>query len=133
MARHRYIIGEITMLKNLKITEYELLWNEPSLRCISLQIRRGIGCERWAIARGDHDCLGKTSNSYGYFIFARESLSSSRDDAYFREYRFDTAEEAFRFWQDNRQYILATPEEYLEFVRMAKRKGCGTSADEGYQ
>jgi len=109
-------------MKNLKVTEYELAWDQPSLRAVSLQLRRGHYGERWAIVQDDTgSCLGKTPNEYGYFTFDYEPLPSSRDDDYFREYRFDTAESAYRFWQENREWILATPAEQMAFVKEVQR------------
>jgi len=104
-------------LKSLKITEYELMWDQSSLRRVSLQLRRGLGCERWAIVQNTGNCLGKTPNEHGYFTFDYEPLPSSRDDDYFREYRFVTPEEAYQFWQENRCWILATPAERMAFVK----------------
>jgi hypothetical protein len=47
-------------------------------------------------------------------------LPSSRDDDYYREHRFDNAEEAYQFWIENRNKILATQREWIEFVRMMR-------------
>jgi hypothetical protein len=107
------------MLENLKITEYELLYDKKSLRSVVLQLRRGRGCERWLISRAG-DCLGKTPNAHGYFTFEYEPLPSSRDDDYYREHRFDSAEKAYQFWIENRNKILATQREWIEFVRMTR-------------
>jgi len=107
------------MIQNLKITEYELLFDKPALRSVVLQLRRGRGCERWSISRAG-DCLSKTPNEHGYFTFDYEPLPSSRDDEYYHEYRFDTAEEAYQFWVDNRSKIPATQTEWFEFIRMVR-------------
>jgi len=107
------------MLENLKITEYELLFDERSLRRVVLRLQRERGNECWSISRAG-DCLNKTPSAHGYFTFKYEPLRSSRDDAYYREHRFDNAEKAYQFWTENRDKILATQEELIEFVRMTR-------------
>jgi hypothetical protein len=81
----------------------------------------GIGIERWAIRIGDQQALGKTADKDGFYSFDIESLPSSRDDDYYEEYRWLSAEEAFIFWQKNRHIIAATgPERRARYNRRYK-------------
>lgn len=111
-------------LVGLKISEYTLLFDEKSLRTVVLKLRQrrlpdGRIVDLWAISQSG-DCLGKTPDQHGYFTFDFEPLPSSRDELHYQEYRFDSAEEAYQFWLDNRPKILATQDEWLEFIRVIR-------------
>lgn len=113
------------MLKNLKITEYELLVDPPALRTIVLRCRprraNGEIIDLWAIQRGS-ECLCKIPNKHGYFTFDYEPLPSNRDESYYIDYRFNDAIEAYDFWNSFRAKILATQNEWLEFVKTVRGK-----------
>ncbi len=76
----------------------------------------GKNRERWSISKSGR-CLGKSPNDDGYFTFTFESSPSSRDDVYYQEYRFNTAAEAYQFWNDNRSRIIATQIEIINYYR----------------
>lgn len=108
----------IPSLADLEVTQYELHWEQKTLCSVFLERVRGQSdIKRWAIRQHRGNCLGKTPESNGYFFFTYESLPSSRDEDYYREYRWSTAVEAHEFWVKNRKRIAATPIEYLEIVR----------------
>jgi len=95
-------------MNNLKVLEYELLFDQETLRSITIQCRRSYSGERWSINDGQMS-LGKTPDRNGYFVFSIEPLPSSRNDKYYLEYRFNTVASAYMFWLKNRPKILATP------------------------
>lgn len=115
----------LQLLSSLKITEYELLVDEPSLRSVVLRCRprhvNGGITDLWAIQRGS-DCLCKVPNKRGYYTFDYEPLPSSRDGNYYIDYRFNDAIEAYDFWNTFRAKILATQDEYLDFVKKVNGK-----------
>jgi len=53
------------------------------------------GSEEWAIRSGDSDCLGKDGE------WIHEPLPSSRDDEFYRMYRWKLFDEAFAFAREN--------------------------------
>ena len=110
---------EHPMLDDLEATQYELHWNADTLRGVYLEQVRGYGVKRWAIRRGG-DCLGKTPSDAGYFFFISELQPSSRDEDYYREYRWESAEVAYKFWLDNRLCIAVTHRDYLAFMEVMK-------------
>lgn len=102
-------------MTGIKLTpiQYELEFDEESMTEITLDRVRGIGCFRWAI-RNMEMALGKTLKG-GCYHFSPEILPSSREDEYYREFRWETKEEALEFWIENRPRILATPRERYAF------------------
>jgi len=81
-------------------------------------ILQNIGLYKFSLERGIRNhgsALGKTPDNHGYYHFSIECLPSSRDDSYYCEYRWDTAEKAFKFWRENRSKIIATNLEIRNF------------------
>ena len=102
------------IINRLKIIQYELEFDEIRQCSIVLEHIYGIGRVRWGI-RNHGSALGKTPDNHGYYHFSIECLPSSRDDSYYCEYRWDTAEKAFKFWRENRSKIIATNLEIRNF------------------
>jgi len=101
----------------LPVTEYELFYDEESQRSVTLAQIRGTGCVvRWAIKQGS-ECLNKVPVRGGYYMFSTEPLPSSRDDDYYQDHRFATADEAYDFWMAKRRKILVTKTDWEAFVR----------------
>lgn len=92
------------MLEDLKVIEYELAVVDGFFYNVTLRLRSGINRERWSISLGD-SCLSKTPDERGRLGFEFELIPSSRTEDYYREYRFDTAENAYRFWLENKHRI----------------------------
>lgn len=107
-------------LADLKVASYELLYDEAESTLVLLEMVRGRGCIRWAIRRHS-SALGKTA-IHGRHFFQIEPLPSSRDDDYYEEYRWPTAEAALTFWNENRPNIIATSAEHYDFA-VAMRDG----------
>jgi hypothetical protein len=105
-------------LDDLKVMSYELELDKDTDFSISLECVPGIGCERWAI-RWAQNTLGKTPVN-GFYLFSHEPLPSSRDDAYYKEYRWKTAQKALLFWLNRRSHIVATSRERREFARRTR-------------
>ena len=93
-------------LFELKVLAYELERDPIEAPSITLERVKGMNCERWAIRDGGF-ALGKIEDG-GVFLFALEPKPSSRNEAYYREYRWSSARQALQFWQENRHRIVAT-------------------------
>lgn len=80
-------------LKDLEVNSYLLLYS-GSRRRILLERMPYSGGARWAI-RNEHTntVLGKDDR------WEYEPSPSNRDDAFYQKYRWDTAEEALKFWE----------------------------------
>ena len=113
------------MLSDLPVLRYELLY-EPHFNTVFIEKRYGIDCDRWAIATSGRDCLSKEPTPDGRYLFYLESMPSDRDDEYYQEFRFDTAEDAYAFWVDNRASIVATQMERLEYFSRRRQDGWGS-------
>ena len=92
-------------INELKVLEYELKHVTEKLTSIKLVRVRGINCERWEIRAFDHLVLGKHPHEDGQFYFSIDPLPSSRDDHFFKEYRWNAAEKAYKFWMKNKNKI----------------------------
>ena len=78
--------------------------------CVHLELvygldDRGKTIERWAIRQGGN-VLRKTPNDEGMYFFEYEPMPSSRDDEFYKEFRWDTKEDAYDFWERNRHRIV---------------------------
>ena len=103
------------MLATLKVKAYILEDNEQCpFSPVTLEMVKDIGVVRWAIFRHGN-VLGKTPNSDGRFIFHVPQRPSNRDVDYYKEYRFGSARAGYEFWNKNRENILATQIEMLEY------------------
>ena len=91
-------------LKNLKVLKYEIECISP-IQSIVLVRRPGMDIERWSINRGDGVCLSKLPNQNGLFEFVIEKNPSSRDEEYYQQHRFDSAEDALKFWNANKKFV----------------------------
>ena len=98
----------------LKVLQYELEFDDGRLENISLNRIYGIPYERWGI-RYNGSVLGKTPDEKGFYFFIREPMPSSRDDAFYAEFRWNSAEEALEFWDKNRKMIIVNDSDYQGF------------------
>lgn len=64
-----------------------------------------MGIERWSINRGDGVCLSNIPNQNGLLEFVIEKNPSSRDEEYYQQHRFDSAEDALKFWNANKVLV----------------------------
>jgi len=87
----------------LKVLKYELYFKKEFCQEITLDLIKGIDCERWAIKIGEFT-LGKTMVE-GMLVFYKDPLPSERDEEYYKEYRWDNKEDAIKFWEDNEEEI----------------------------
>lgn len=102
-------------LEDLKILQYGLGFDDTRLDSIILERIYGINCERFGIRRAGGSVLGKEPDEHGYFHFQWEPIPSSRDDEFYAEFRWSSAEEALEFWNTNRAKIVATNSECRVF------------------
>jgi hypothetical protein len=72
------------------VNSYLLFWDERRLSDTSIVATKyeAQTVTKWAIRRRG-DCMSKKNGNFDY-----EPQPSSRDEKYFKEYRFDTPEEA---------------------------------------
>jgi len=99
-------------MKNYKIMSYALMdggKRDPFLPIVLERII-GFGVNSWRIYDGT-TVLSKIPDERGFFCFYMTRQPSGCDKAYYKQYRFDTAEEAARFWEENRGKIVATGDE----------------------
>lgn len=82
-------------VSELLITEYELhvFYESEYERDVVTLRRTSKNPERWAIYHNPF-VLNKKNGRFCY-----DPLPSSREDNYFKTYRFDTAEEAIQYWE----------------------------------
>lgn len=113
-------MSNLLILHDLKVMTYELEYDPIAQHSITLARVPGRNCERWAIRNGGF-ALGKIEID-GIFLFALEPMPSSRDEAYYREYRWSSAVQALRFWNENRHRIVATyAEKRARYARAQKK------------
>ena len=105
---------------NLKVLQFELEFDYYAMRSITLDRAYGINIERWCIRIGTQQALSKTPDADGFYHFHIESLPSDRDDEYYEEYRWPTADAALAFWKVNRPRIIATSAEKQAHYRKQK-------------
>jgi hypothetical protein len=81
---------------DLPVLSYQLEYDDYQRILVTLDMARGInGVIRWAI-REKGDCLNKDGK------WEYEPLNSSRTEEFFARCRWDTAEEALKFWRDGK-------------------------------
>jgi hypothetical protein len=105
-------------LQNLKVQSYILFEPENTMQkmsySVTLQVRSQIdGSDLWAIYSGGN-VLDKSANEFTY-----EPSPSNRDEQFFKDCRFSTAEEAYNFWIEHHE------EQYrqkIESYSLAKNK-----------
>ena len=90
-------------LNDLTIWSYLLETEEEQMKLVLLE-RTSIPPEpeQWAIRTNGEWCLSKYKKKFCY-----EPLPSTRDKKYYKEFRFDSAQEALAFWIDNRGEIVS--------------------------
>ena len=91
-------------MKNLKILQYELEHHTDTGMTITLD---NTG-KQWAIRRGEAVLNKIPDNDTGSFYFCYEQRPSLRDDEFYEEFRWNSAEETFDFWQKNKAKIFGT-------------------------
>jgi hypothetical protein len=96
----------------LEVSEYVLERNEDGVRVVTLNSIPYPGGVRWGIYTHDGFVLSK--NDCLFFV---ECPPSSRDDDYYEDFRWETAEEACAFWVKNLHRIPATAAERREWWR----------------
>ena len=83
---------------NIPVAQYTVKWDEEKMQHIVIQATRfdkNGGGVVWAVKISGHDMvLGKRLGEFEY-----EPRPSSRDDAFFDEFRFNTPEEAFACYE----------------------------------
>lgn len=89
-----------TEVSQLKVLSYLVEQLDEYTEVILERRPQEDGSERWAIYKGRF-CLGKTEARWGF-----EPSPSNRDAGFIAEYRWDSAEEAYAFWKQNRDAIV---------------------------
>lgn len=78
---------------DLEPIQYQLEHDDGYSICVTIDLCHGMnGVKRWAIRDGRY-CLNKD----GEWEF--EPMPSSRDDAFYKRCRWNTAEKALAFWR----------------------------------
>ncbi len=112
MGKHEavYEMGICGMLKNLTVTEYEIQEETNDLRQIVIRMAKHpdphVG--KWEVRMGRMFVLCKTPDDNGvlYFDFPTAAFNASQA---INEYRFETAQAAFDFWQANHKRLNIPP------------------------
>ena len=100
-------------LAKLEVLSYCLEKDDPF--DIELQLRRGMGLDRWSINAGRSSLSKHRSLGTGKFLFSIERQPSSRGEEYYQEFRFLSPLAALHFWLKNRKSIIATTADKKEY------------------
>lgn len=96
----------VQTLETVPIVAYELGYDDVRQQAILLERRRtNEDVFSWRIVRGEDSELSKVKCN-GWHFFEMRGLNSGLPDSWWDEHRWESAEEALQFWNDNQDTIV---------------------------